>query len=108
MTRVQYSSGLFFVVWFGLVCFGCLVFFFLLSFPFCEPRPPARKRKKNSPGVDLLGRVEELDARQVHPGRLPDLDHVAADSLDLLEVAAHLVVELREPVGDPVFVFRGA
>lgn len=51
--------------------------------------------------VDLLGGPQELDPVEVHPGRFPNLDHVAPDRLDLLQVASHLVVELREPVGDP-------
>ena len=53
------------------------------------------------PPVDLLGAPQELHAREVHAHRAPHLDHVAADGLDLLEVAAHLVVELGEPVGHP-------
>ena len=42
-----------------------------------------------------------LVADALHAHGLPDLDHVVANDLDFLEVAAHLVVELRKPVGDP-------
>jgi hypothetical protein len=53
--------------------------------------------------VDLLGGPQELHPVKVHPSRFPNLDHVAPYRLDLLQVASHLVVELREPVGDPNF-----
>ena len=37
----------------------------------------------------------------LHAGRRPDLDEIFAHGDDLAEVAAHLVVHEREPVGDP-------
>jgi len=51
--------------------------------------------------ADLVRAPEELDALHVHARRLPHLDQVLADGLDLMQVAAHLVVHEREPVGDP-------
>mmetsp|Transcript_17078 Transcript_17078/g.41991 ORF Transcript_17078/g.41991 Transcript_17078/m.41991 type:complete len:351 (+) Transcript_17078:1159-2211(+) len=54
-----------------------------------------------APLVDLLGGPDELHAAQVHAHRLPHLHHVLAHLLDLLQVAAHLVVHQREPVCDP-------
>ena len=53
--------------------------------------------------VDLLGGPQELHPVEVHPSRFPNLDHVAPDRLDFLQVTSHLVVELHEPVGDPNF-----
>jgi hypothetical protein len=51
--------------------------------------------------IDLLRAPQKLHVSKVHAGRLPDLDHVASHGLNLLQVAAHLVVELREPIRNP-------
>lgn len=51
--------------------------------------------------VDLVAGPEEVDVGHVHARRTPNLDHVAAHSADFLKVAAHLVVQQREPIGHP-------
>ena len=51
--------------------------------------------------VDKLRGPDELDVRQVHPARAPDLDHVVPAVLDLLHVAVHLVVHEGEVIGHP-------
>src|SRR3989454_5184317 len=48
-----------------------------------------------------ITRPENLDFREVDPRRLPHLDEVPPDLLDLLEVSPHLVVDPCKPVGDP-------
>mmetsp|Transcript_45563 Transcript_45563/g.126450 ORF Transcript_45563/g.126450 Transcript_45563/m.126450 type:complete len:264 (-) Transcript_45563:291-1082(-) len=49
----------------------------------------------------VVRRPQELHVFHVHAGGLPNLDEVLADSLDFVEVAAHLVVHQRKPIRDP-------
>mmetsp|Transcript_861 Transcript_861/g.2071 ORF Transcript_861/g.2071 Transcript_861/m.2071 type:complete len:375 (-) Transcript_861:248-1372(-) len=50
---------------------------------------------------DVIRAPHELHTLHVHPCCLPDLHKVLPNNLDLLEVAAHLVVHQRKPVSNP-------
>ena len=47
------------------------------------------------------GGGKHLGANALHASSSPDLHHVVPHSLDLLQVAAHLVIQLRMPVSYP-------
>mmetsp|Transcript_77269 Transcript_77269/g.185070 ORF Transcript_77269/g.185070 Transcript_77269/m.185070 type:complete len:228 (-) Transcript_77269:220-903(-) len=53
------------------------------------------------PAADLLRGPQELHLGHVHACGLPNLDEVLAHRADLLDVASHLVIHQREPVGHP-------
>mmetsp|Transcript_14158 Transcript_14158/g.30893 ORF Transcript_14158/g.30893 Transcript_14158/m.30893 type:complete len:332 (+) Transcript_14158:1451-2446(+) len=50
---------------------------------------------------DFFRRPFEHDIGQIHPGRLPNFNEVVSDRLDLVQIAAHLVVHEGEPIGHP-------
>ena len=51
--------------------------------------------------VDLVRGPQKSHVLHIHSYRLPDLDEVLAHGLDLVQIAAHLVVQQRKPVRHP-------